>query len=73
MTTTAYDRHKARRQVERERALQGETLAAYFARAHAKPPTLAEIFAKNRADTTRCPSTPNLLEWKPRSRKASRK
>lgn len=39
----------------------GETLAAFHAREKAKPPTLAEIFAKNRADKVRCAKTPDML------------
>ena len=59
--TAAHDTRRARREAERERALGGETLAAFHARANAKPPTLAEIFARNRADTTVCPVTGDLF------------
>lgn len=69
MTGSAYERRKARRQVERERYLLGETLAQYHARETAKPPTLAEIFAKNRADKVRCATTPDLFA-KPVRKKA---
>ncbi len=68
MTGNAYDRRLARRQAERERALGGETLAAFHARENAPPPTLAEIFAKNRADKVRCHRTPDLFA-KPRRAK----
>lgn len=39
----------------------GESLAAFHARETAPPPTLAEIYAKNRADKVRCSSTPDLF------------
>lgn len=51
----AYERHAAARRLDNERRLMGETLAAFHAREHAKPPTLAEVFA-------RCPWTPDMLE-----------
>jgi hypothetical protein len=66
VTATTYTRRRSRRDAERERALCGETLAAFHARENAKPPTLAEIFAKNRADKVRCSSTPDLFEKKKR-------
>jgi len=56
-----YDARKARRDAQRERALGGESLAAFHARETAPPPTLAEIFAKNRADKARCVRTPDLF------------
>ncbi len=56
-----YATRRAKRDAQRERALGGETLAAYKARAEAKPPTLAEIFAKNRTDTAVCPVTGDLF------------
>lgn len=59
--STAYDRRRARREFERERALGGESLAALHARENAKAPTTAEIFAKNRADTAVCPWTPDMF------------
>jgi len=61
MIDVAYERRKRRRQLERERAFHGETLAQYHARETAKPPTLAEIFAKNRADKAVCTATPDLF------------
>ena len=70
MSRSSYERRKARREVERQRAFHGETLAQYHARETAKPPTLAEIFAKNRADKARCPWTPSLLDWNPKRRRA---
>ena len=59
--TAAYDTRRARREADRQRRLSGETLAQFHARANAKPPTLAEIFARNRADTTVCPVTGDLF------------
>lgn len=59
--TAAYDTRRAKREAQRQRSLCGETLAAFHARANAKPPTLAEIFARNRADTTVCPVTGDLF------------
>lgn len=59
--TAAYTTRRARREAERERALGGETLAAFHARANAKPPTLAEIYKTNRADNTVCPVTGDLF------------
>lgn len=70
MTGNAYDKRRAKREAERERAIGGETLAAYHARETAKPPTLPEIFAKNRADTTPCPWTPDLFARPVRKRRA---
>lgn len=59
--STAYDRRRARREAQRQRSFSGETLAQFHARSNAKPPTLAEIFARNRADTTFCPVTGDLF------------
>jgi hypothetical protein len=59
--TAAYDRRRARREADRERALMGESLATFHARETAKPPTTAEIFAKNRTDKTVCPVTGDLF------------
>ena len=59
--TAAYDTRRAKREADRQRTLGGETLAQFHARANAKPPTLAEIFARNRADTTVCPVTGDLF------------
>lgn len=59
----AYEKRKAKREAERQRALTGETLAEFHARETAKPPTLAEIYREH--PRARCPWTPNLLEWKP--------
>lgn len=64
----SYERRVSRRDAERERALMGETLAAFHARENAKPPTLAEIYRTH--PRARCPWTPSLLDWKPRRRKA---
>ena len=61
MTGSAYDRRRQAREHARQRALLGETLAAYHARENAKPPTLAEVFARNRADKTRCDDTVDLF------------
>lgn len=60
--SSAYDRHAAARRLDNERRLMGETLAAFHARETAKPPTLAEIFARNKANRERCPWTPDMLE-----------
>lgn len=59
--TATYDTRRARREAQRQRALMGETIEAFKARETAKPPTLAEIFAKNRADKTVCPVTGDLF------------
>ena len=59
--TAPYDRRRARRDADRERGLMGESLAAFHRRETAKPPTTAEIFAKNRTDTTVCPVTGDLF------------
>lgn len=59
--TAAYERRRARRNADRERALMGESLDAFKARETAKPPTPAEIFAKNRADKTVCSVTGDLF------------
>ena len=59
--TAAYARRRARRDADRERALMGESLAAFKARETAKPPTLAEIYRTNRADKTVCPVTGDLF------------
>lgn len=59
--TAAYATRRARREAQRQRDLGGETLAAFHARETAKPPTLAEIYAKNRADKTVCPVTGDLF------------
>lgn len=72
MSGNAYDRRRAARQAARERTLGGETLAAFHARENAPPPTLAQIYAANRADKTRCNSTPDLFA-KPKRRRASKK
>lgn len=61
MSGTPYERRRARREADRQRSLGGETLAAYHARETAPPPTLAEIFAKNRADKTVCTRTPDMF------------
>lgn len=45
--TATYDSRRARREAQRQRTLSGETLA--------------EIFARNRADTTVCPVTGDLF------------
>ena len=55
------DARRAGREARRQVALMGETLAAFRARETAKPPTLSEIFARNRADTTVCPATGDLF------------
>lgn len=73
MSGNSYDRRRANRQAQRERALGGETLAAFHARETAPPPTLAQIFAANRADNTRCEKTPDLFAKKPRRRRPSKK
>lgn len=44
-----------------QRALSGETLAQFHARETAKPPTVAEIVAWNRADMTVCPVIGDLF------------
>lgn len=59
--TAAYDTRRALREAQRQRALGGETLAQFHARENAKPPTVAEIFARNRADKTVCPVTGDLF------------
>lgn len=59
--TAAYIRRRSRRDADRERGLMGETLAAFHGRETASPPTLAEIFAKNRADKTKCPWTGDMF------------
>lgn len=59
--TAATDRRRAQREAERQRALCGETLKAFHDRETAKPPTTAEIFAKNRTDKTVCPVTGDLF------------
>lgn len=66
--TATYARRRAQREASRERELMGETLAAYHARETAPPPTLAEIFAKNRADKTVCTRTADMFA-KPRRAK----
>ena len=63
-----YDRRRSQREAQRERALMGESLAAFHARETAPPPTLAEVFAKNHVNRERCPYTPDMLE-QPRRRK----
>lgn len=52
---------RAQREVQRQRALGGETLATFHARETAPPPTLAEIYRTNRADKTVCPVTGDLF------------
>ena len=69
MKPTTYDARKARRDAQRERALGGESLATFHARETAPPPTLAEIFAKNRADKVRCAVTPDLFVKRARKSK----
>ena len=59
--TAAYDTRRARREAQRQRALAGETLAAFKARETAPPPTLAEIYRTNRANKTVCPVTGDLF------------
>lgn len=59
--TATYSRRRARRDAQREVAFLGESLAAYLARANAKPPTLREIYAANRADKTVCPRTADMF------------
>ena len=61
MTGNAYDRRRASREADRERRLMGESLQAFHRRETGPPPTIAEIFAKNRADTTVCTKTPDLF------------
>lgn len=69
MSGKAYDRRRAHRQAERERALGGESLAAFHARETAPPPTLAQIYAANRADKARCTATPDMFVAKKRHAK----
>lgn len=52
---TRYEIRRSRRQKERERAFFGESLAAYHARETAAPPSLSEIYARNRVNRERCP------------------
>lgn len=59
--TDAYDRRRKTREAQRQRALMGESLAAYHARETAKPPTLAEVYRENRADRARCDDTTDLF------------
>ena len=70
MTGSAYDRRRARREAERQRALSGESLAEFHARENGKPPTLAEIYREH--PRARCPWTPSLLDWKPPKRRRGR-
>lgn len=56
----AYDIRAARRARERERDLCGETLAEYQARAHAKAPTLQQVYRSH--PKVRCDHTPNLFD-----------
>jgi hypothetical protein len=50
-----YEIRLSRRNKERERALCGESLDAYRRRATAPPPTLGEIYARNKVNRERCP------------------
>lgn len=61
MSDRRYAQHLARRENERQRALMGETLAAFHAREVARPPTLAEIYAANHTNRERCPMTVDLF------------
>lgn len=72
MSGNAYDRRRAARQAAREVTLGGETMAAFHRRENAPAPTLAEIFAKNRADTTRCTATPDMFPAKKRRARKSK-
>lgn len=67
MAADAYNRRKARREAERQRALTGETLAEFHARENGKPPTLAEIYREH--PRARCPWTPDLFTKPKRRRK----
>lgn len=56
-----YQKRRSGREAQRQIRLMGETLAQFHARENAKPPSVAEIFARNRADKTVCPVTGDLF------------
>lgn len=71
MPTSPYDRRAKAREADRQRALMGETLEAFHARENAKPPTLAEIYARNHVNRERCPWTIDLEELTARTPRRS--
>lgn len=61
-TSTRYERRRIAREVDNQRRLMGETLAAYHAREVAAPPTLCEIYEANRRNRERCMMTLDLFK-----------
>lgn len=65
----AYEKRAKARSLQSERRLMGETLEAFHWREHARPPTLAEIFAENHRNRERCPATSDLFGEGPTRKK----
>lgn len=63
-----YERNAARRRLDAERRLMGESIEAFHARETAKPPSLAQIYRTNQANRERCTMTPDMFAKKPRKR-----
>lgn len=70
--SAAYEKRAKARSLQNERRLMGETLEAFHWREHARPPTLAEIFAENHRNRDRCPVTIDLFPQKIRQRRKAR-